>query len=209
MKTQLCQAAMHFGVIFTHSPYLVLQESSWQEKKIFFREWHQMSPTYWHVAKLFLESEFQHRGNKEMKKCKFSARSCGFLGKNRFWKTNYLNTTQKRTEKFFWTKLSSLAQEPTFKLRSTTWEWCTTCMFLTSDGGRVVQWCWVTCDTGASYYTWLTVGQGSTVLSVCAGRIVWIIFLSSIISLSFSLSLGIGPILTEILSHWATKSYNH
>ena len=42
-----------------------------------------------------------------------------------------------------------------------------------------------------------------------AGRIVWIIFLSSIISLSFSLSLGIGPILTEILSHWAIKSYNH
>ena len=46
-------------------------------------------------------------------------------------------------------------------------------------------------------------------LSVGAGRIVWIIFLSSIISLSFSLSLGIGPILTEILSHWAIKSYNH
>ena len=43
-------------------------------------------------------------------------------------------------------------------------------------------------------------------LSVGAGRIVWIIFLSSIISLSFSLSLGIGPILTEILSHWATFS---
>ena len=45
--------------------------------------------------------------------------------------------------------------------------------------------------------------------SVGAGRIVWIIFLSSIISLSFSLSVGIGPILTEILSHWAIKSYNH
>ena len=46
-------------------------------------------------------------------------------------------------------------------------------------------------------------------LSVGAGRIVWLIFLSSIISLSFSLPLGIGPILTEILSHWAIKSYNH
>ena len=46
-------------------------------------------------------------------------------------------------------------------------------------------------------------------LSVGAGRIVWIIFLSSIISLSFSLSLGIDPILTEILSHWAVKSYNN
>ena len=25
-----------------------------------------MSPTYWHVAKLFLESEFQNRGNEKM-----------------------------------------------------------------------------------------------------------------------------------------------
>ena len=46
-------------------------------------------------------------------------------------------------------------------------------------------------------------------LSVGATRIVWINFLSSIISLSFSLSLGICPILTEILSHWAIKSYNN
>ena len=29
------------------------------EKKIVFREGHQMSPTYGHVTKLFLESEFQ------------------------------------------------------------------------------------------------------------------------------------------------------
>ena len=55
-------------------------------------------------------------------------------------------------------------------------------MFLTSDGGR---------DTGASYYIRMTVGQGSTVVSVGAGGVVWIIFLSSIISLSFSLSLAI------------------
>ena len=26
-----------------------------------------MSPTNWHVARLFLESEVQHRGNKQMK----------------------------------------------------------------------------------------------------------------------------------------------
>ena len=29
-----------------------------------------MLPTYGHVTKLFLESEFQHKGNKHMKKCK-------------------------------------------------------------------------------------------------------------------------------------------
>ena len=37
-------------------------------------------------------------------------------------------------------------------------------------------------------------------VQVGAGGVVWIIFLSSIISLSFSLSLAIGPILTEILA---------
>ena len=27
-----------------------------------------MSPTYWYVTKLFLESEFLHKGNKQMRK---------------------------------------------------------------------------------------------------------------------------------------------
>ena len=31
-----------------------------------------MSLTYGHVAKLFLESEFQHKGNKQMKKNAYS-----------------------------------------------------------------------------------------------------------------------------------------
>ena len=33
-------------------------------EKIISRERHQKSPTYAHVAKLFLESEFQRKGNK-------------------------------------------------------------------------------------------------------------------------------------------------
>ena len=70
-------------------------------EKIFYREWHYMLPTYGHVTKLFLESEFQHKGNKQTKKRKFSAKSCSFLGRNRFRKQNYLNTTQKRTKKKF------------------------------------------------------------------------------------------------------------
>ena len=32
-----------------------------------------------HPTKLFLESEFQHKGNKQTKKCEFSADPCGFL----------------------------------------------------------------------------------------------------------------------------------
>ena len=74
-----------------------------------------MTPTYGYVTKLFLESEFQHKGNKQTKKRKFSAKSCGFLGRNRFSKQKYLNTTQKRI-KNIWTKVSSFGQEPTFKV---------------------------------------------------------------------------------------------
>ena len=43
-----------------------------------------MSPTYGHMTKLFLESEFQHKGNKQRKKRKISAKSYGLLGRNRF-----------------------------------------------------------------------------------------------------------------------------
>ena len=65
------------------------------------------------MTKLFLETEFQHEGNKQTKKREFSAKSCGFPGRNRFRKFNDVNTTQKRT-KIILDKLSSLGQEPTF-----------------------------------------------------------------------------------------------
>ena len=41
---------------------------------------------------------------------------------------------------------------------------------------------------------WLSVGQGPTALAVGAGGVVWTFLLSSILSHSFSLSLGDGPI---------------
>ena len=75
-----------------------------------FIEQHQKSPTYGHVTKLFLESESQHKGNKQTKQCKFSAKSCGFLGSNRFRKLNYSNTKLKRT-KTIWIELSLLGQK--------------------------------------------------------------------------------------------------
>ena len=43
-----------------------------REKK-FLENDHQKSPTYGHVIELFLELEFQHKGNKRMKKHEFSA----------------------------------------------------------------------------------------------------------------------------------------
>ena len=40
---------------------------------------------------------------------------------------------------------------------------------------------------------WIIVGQGPTALAVGAGGVFWTFFLSSIISFSYSLSLGDGP----------------
>ena len=38
-----------------------------------------MSPTYGYVTKLFLESDFQYKGNKQTKKSELWAKSCNFL----------------------------------------------------------------------------------------------------------------------------------
>ena len=53
---------------------------------------------------------------------------------------------------------------------------------------------------------WIKVGQGPTALAVGAGGVVWTFLLSSILSfLFYSLSLGAGPMYTEILSKRAVK----
>ena len=70
-----------------------------------------------HVTTLFME--FQHKGNKHTKKGEFSAKPCGFLGRNTFRKLNCLNATQNRKNNN-WTDLSLLGQEPTFKGCKTT-----------------------------------------------------------------------------------------
>ena len=54
---------------------------------------------------------------------------------------------------------------------------------------------------------WISVGQGSAALAVGAGGVVLTFFLSSIISLS--LSLGDGPIQTEILSQRPKQPTKH
>ena len=65
------------------------------------------------VAKLFLESEFQRKGNQQMIKRKFSAKSCSFLGSNRF--RNYIQILHGKGQIKILTESSWLGQEPTFK----------------------------------------------------------------------------------------------
>ena len=63
------------------------------------KERHQKSPTYGNVAKLFLESEFQHKGNKQMKKNVNSKRNfVVFSAATDSEHRNSSNTTQKRTK---------------------------------------------------------------------------------------------------------------
>ena len=61
-------------------------------------------------------------------------------------------------------------------------------------GGRVVRWWWANFQCRGVLLIRIRVGQGPSVLAVGAGGGCLDIFLSSIISLSFSLSLGDGPI---------------
>ena len=58
----------------------------------------------------------------------------------------------------------------------------------------MVQWCCVNYQCRAVLLIWIRVGQGPIALAVGAGGGYLDIFLSSIISLSFSFSLRDGPI---------------
>ena len=55
-----------------------------------------MSPTYGYVTKLFLELEFQHKGNKETKNANSQQNLAVFLAGTDSEKEIYLNTTAHR-----------------------------------------------------------------------------------------------------------------
>ena len=67
------------------------------------------------MTKLFLELEFQHKGNKQTKKGLLATNSCGFLGRNGFRKYKLFKCNTEKDKNKNWTDLSSLGQEPTFK----------------------------------------------------------------------------------------------
>ena len=70
----------------------------------------------------------------------------------------------------------------------------------------MVLWCWVNVQCQGVLLIWVRVEEGPTLLAVGAGGGCLDIFFSRLSFLfSFSLSLGDGPILTEILSQRAVK----
>ena len=84
-------------------------------EKLIFREPHQKSPTYRHVTKLLLESEFQHEDTKEINKRKpqILNKILYFSRQQQIKKIKLFKHYIVKDKK--WTELSSLGQEPTFK----------------------------------------------------------------------------------------------
>ena len=74
-----------------------------------------MSPTYGHMTKLFLESEFQHKGNIQMKKTRILCKILLFSWQEQVQKTKLFKYYTDKNQNIKWTKLSLLGQEPTFK----------------------------------------------------------------------------------------------
>ena len=79
-------------------------------------EWHQRSPTNGHVKKLFLESEFQHKGNKQATKNVNSQQNIAFSSAATDSDHRISQILHKKGQNNIWTELSSLGQEPTFKI---------------------------------------------------------------------------------------------
>ena len=69
----------------------------------------------------------------------------------------------------------------------------------------MVRRCWVNFQCWGVLLIWIIVGQGPIVLAVGAGGCLDIFFSHLSFLFSFSLSLGDGPIWTEILSQRAVK----
>ena len=79
------------------------------------RELYQKSPTYGHVTKLFLESEFQHKANKQMENVN-SKQDIAVFSAATDSEHKIIQILHRKYKNKMWTELSSLGQEHTFKL---------------------------------------------------------------------------------------------
>ena len=79
------------------------------------KERHQKSSTYGHVKKLFLESEFQHKGNNQMKKNVNSKQILQFSQLQQIQNIKFLQILHRKGQNKIWCQFSLLGQEPAFK----------------------------------------------------------------------------------------------
>ena len=79
-------------------------------------EWHLQSPIYGYVAKLFLESEFQHKRNKQTKNAN-SQQNLAVFSAVTDSENIIIQILHVKGQIKIWTEMSSLGQEPTFKVR--------------------------------------------------------------------------------------------
>ena len=78
-------------------------------EKIFFKRMTSDVTYLWVCDKTILESEFQHKGNKQTKKL-HSQQNLAFSWQEQIQKIKLFKYYTKRTKKNIWTKLSSLGQ---------------------------------------------------------------------------------------------------
>ena len=102
-KRRYRQAALHFGLMYTLSLCLDFQDSLRLENNEFL-EIATGVTHLWHVTKLFLESEFQDRENKQTKeKHEFTAKFCMFVSvsvwQQRIQKIKLLKQNKKKKKK--------------------------------------------------------------------------------------------------------------
>ena len=105
---------MHFGLIFTHSPCLDLQKSSWQEKNIFWRM--TSDATYlWVCDKTIFRIGMSTQRKLTNEKTRILSKILRFSWQEQIQKIKLFKYYTKRKKNYIRTKLSSLGQEPTFK----------------------------------------------------------------------------------------------
>ena len=126
---------MPFGVILTLFTMPGPPGELMTREKIIFREWHQNSRTYGHVTNLFLELKFQHKGNKQTKKGKFSANllvlSAGIDSDIKI-----IKMLHRKGQKKIGQICHLLGQEPTFNIY---WKVDCLCLYVTRLGSWEAQ----------------------------------------------------------------------
>ena len=83
-----------------------------------------MSPTYGHVSKLVIESEFQHKGNKQTKKTRILSKILRFSWQKQIQIIKLFKYYTEKDNNKVWPQLPLLGQEPIFNPLYTDYSTC-------------------------------------------------------------------------------------